>query len=54
MVGQRDPTPFVLEWIPDILPQSHIGELRITFQYGHQRNGIVEMRSPARQSDDLT
>lgn len=36
---QKDPTPFLIEWVPDILPQSHIGELRIEFQYGHQRTG---------------
>ncbi|KAF4518043.1 hypothetical protein B566_EDAN009276 [Ephemera danica] len=34
---QKEPTPFLIEWVPDILPQSHIGELRIEFQYGHQR-----------------
>jgi hypothetical protein len=42
---QRDPTPFIIEWIPDILPKSHIGELRIKFEYGHQRNGHIEMRA---------
>lgn len=41
---QRDPTPFIIEWIPDILPKSHIGELRIKFEYGHQRNGHIENR----------
>ncbi|XP_048874684.1 uncharacterized protein C2orf42 homolog isoform X1 [Brienomyrus brachyistius] len=33
---QKGPTPFVIEWIPDILPQSRVGELRIHFEYGHQ------------------
>jgi hypothetical protein len=33
-----------LIWIPDILPKSRIGELRIKFEYGHQRNGLVEHR----------
>lgn len=42
---QREPTPFIIEWIPDILPKSHIGELRIKFEYGHQRNGHIEHRS---------
>lgn len=43
---QKEPTPFIIEWIPDILPKSRIGELRIKFEYGHQRNGqIVEARS---------
>ncbi|KAM8794550.1 uncharacterized protein C2orf42 homolog [Eudromia elegans] len=32
---QKEPTPFVIEWIPDILPQARIGELRIKFEYGH-------------------
>ncbi|XP_061180005.1 uncharacterized protein C2orf42 homolog [Saccostrea echinata] len=42
---QKEPTPFIIEWIPDILPKSRIGELRIKFEYGHQRNGqIVEHR----------
>uniref|UniRef100_A0A670ZME1 Chromosome 2 open reading frame 42 n=1 Tax=Pseudonaja textilis TaxID=8673 RepID=A0A670ZME1_PSETE len=36
---QKEPTPFIIEWIPDILPLSKIGELRIKFEYGHYRNG---------------
>ncbi|ESO90823.1 hypothetical protein LOTGIDRAFT_122741 [Lottia gigantea] len=43
-VESKDPTPFIIEWIPDILPKSRIGELRIKFEYGHQRNGQVEQR----------
>uniref|UniRef100_T1JIW7 SWIM-type domain-containing protein n=1 Tax=Strigamia maritima TaxID=126957 RepID=T1JIW7_STRMM len=43
---QKEPTPFVIEWIPDILPKMKIGELRIKFEYGHQRNGVVENRLP--------
>ncbi|BFY97544.1 hypothetical protein BsWGS_00585 [Bradybaena similaris] len=42
---QKESTPFIIEWIPDILPKSHIGELRIKFEYGHQRNGQVENRN---------
>lgn len=42
---QKEPTPFIIEWIPDILPRSHIGELRIKFEYGHQRNGQIENRN---------
>lgn len=42
---QKEPTPFIIEWIPDILPKSHIGELRIKFEYGHQRNGQIESRA---------
>ncbi|KAL8586430.1 hypothetical protein ACOMHN_023045 [Nucella lapillus] len=41
---QKEPTPFIIEWIPDILPVSRIGELRIKFEYGHQRNGQLEQR----------
>lgn len=41
----KDATPFIIEWIPDILPRSHIGELRIKFEYGHQRNGQIENRN---------
>ena len=37
--GNREPTPFIIEWIPDILPQSAIGELRINFEYDHTHNG---------------
>jgi len=33
--NQVEPTPFLIEWIPDILPISKIGELRIIFEYGH-------------------
>ena len=35
----RDVTPFVIEWTPDLLPKTKMGELRIKFEYGHQRNG---------------
>ncbi|XP_029459852.1 uncharacterized protein C2orf42 homolog isoform X2 [Rhinatrema bivittatum] len=35
---QKQLTPFMIEWIPDILPQSKIGELRLKFEYGHQSN----------------
>jgi len=38
----RDGIPFIIEWIPDILPQSHIGEMRIQFEFGHQCNGIIQ------------
>ncbi|XP_032685892.1 uncharacterized protein C2orf42 homolog isoform X2 [Odontomachus brunneus] len=36
--NQVEPTPFLIEWIPDILPISKIGELRIRFEYGHVKN----------------
>jgi len=41
---QKDLTPFIIEWIPDILPLMKIGELRIKFEYGHQRNGQLERK----------
>ncbi|XP_063597562.1 uncharacterized protein C2orf42-like [Penaeus indicus] len=37
--GQKEPTPFIIEWIPDILPKSLIGELRIKFEFDHLHNG---------------
>ena len=36
--NQTEPTPFLIEWIPDILPISKIGELRIRFEFGHIKN----------------
>lgn len=36
--NQVHPTPFSIEWIPDILPMSKIGELRIRFEFGHVKN----------------
>ena len=44
---QKEPTPFIIEWIPDILPKMRIGELRLKFEYGHQRNGVIEHRLAA-------
>lgn len=32
----------MIEWIPDVLPRSHMGELRISFEYGHQQSGQLE------------
>ncbi|XP_032147737.1 uncharacterized protein C2orf42 homolog isoform X2 [Sapajus apella] len=49
---QKEPTPFIIEWIPDILPQSKIGELRIKFEYGHHRNGHVAEYQDQRPSLD--
>ncbi|XP_075885604.1 uncharacterized protein C2orf42 homolog isoform X2 [Nelusetta ayraudi] len=40
--GAGDPKeadPFVIEWIPDVLPRCHMGELRISFEFGHQQSG---------------
>ncbi|CAB4061122.1 unnamed protein product [Lepeophtheirus salmonis] len=36
----KDTTPFVIEWIPDILPIMKVGELKVKFEYGHNRNGV--------------
>ena len=44
-VGQRlaePPTPFTIEWTPDILPRTRVGELRLQFQYVHMRNGHID------------
>jgi len=55
MPDQKDLTPFIIEWIPDILPFMKIGELRIKFEYGHQRNGQLEQRTsvPLHVTDGL-
>ncbi|XP_026154188.1 uncharacterized protein C2orf42 homolog isoform X2 [Mastacembelus armatus] len=39
---QKEATPFVIEWIPDILPRCKMGELRISFEFGHQQSGQPE------------
>ena len=46
-VGQMtsDPnilTPFVIEWIPNLLPRMNIGELTIKFEFGHQKNFEID------------
>lgn len=51
-LNQKEPTPFIIEWIPDVLPKSHVGELRIKFEYGHQRNGIIENRDQTQPSTE--
>ncbi|XP_066971442.1 uncharacterized protein C2orf42-like isoform X3 [Macrobrachium rosenbergii] len=44
-LGHKDPTPFIIEWIPDILPKSSIGELRIKFEFDHFVSGqLITMR----------
>jgi len=42
--SQADGIPFIIEWIPDILPLSHIGEMRIQFEFGHQCGGVIQHR----------
>lgn len=39
---QKEAIPFIIEWIPDILPKCHFGELRIQLQYGHLKNGRID------------
>ncbi|XP_044030536.1 uncharacterized protein C2orf42 homolog isoform X2 [Siniperca chuatsi] len=39
---QKEATPFVIEWIPDVLPRCQMGELRISFEFGHQQSGQPE------------
>ncbi len=38
----RDVTPFTIEWTPDLLPRSRLGELAIKFEFGHQLNGQLD------------
>ncbi|XP_070781103.1 uncharacterized protein C2orf42 homolog [Enoplosus armatus] len=39
---QKEASPFVIEWIPDVLPRCQMGELRISFEFGHQQSGQLE------------
>uniref|UniRef100_A0A3Q0SD48 Chromosome 2 open reading frame 42 n=1 Tax=Amphilophus citrinellus TaxID=61819 RepID=A0A3Q0SD48_AMPCI len=39
---QKETCPFVIDWIPDVLPRCHMGELRISFEFGHQQSGQPE------------
>lgn len=32
---------FIIEWIPNVLPKSNYGEMRIKFQFGHMTNNRV-------------
>uniref|UniRef100_A0A3P8WA09 Chromosome 2 open reading frame 42 n=1 Tax=Cynoglossus semilaevis TaxID=244447 RepID=A0A3P8WA09_CYNSE len=38
---QNEAGPFVIEWIPDLLPRCQMGELRITFEFGHREGRSV-------------
>ncbi|XP_059906523.1 uncharacterized protein C2orf42 homolog isoform X1 [Gadus macrocephalus] len=38
----KEATPFLIEWTPDLLPLSRLGELRIGFEFGHQQSGQSE------------
>ncbi|XP_041825154.1 uncharacterized protein C2orf42 homolog isoform X2 [Melanotaenia boesemani] len=40
---QKEASPFVIEWIPDVLPRCQMGELRISFEFGHQQSGQSEL-----------
>ncbi|XP_019937219.2 uncharacterized protein C2orf42 homolog isoform X2 [Paralichthys olivaceus] len=42
---QKEASPFVIEWIPDVLPRCQMGELRISFEFGHQKSGQPESHS---------
>uniref|UniRef100_A0A8P4G2U2 Putative treble-clef zinc-finger domain-containing protein n=1 Tax=Dicentrarchus labrax TaxID=13489 RepID=A0A8P4G2U2_DICLA len=39
---QKEASPFVIEWIPDVLPRCQMGELRLSFEFGHQQSGQPE------------
>ena len=42
---QAEPTPFIIEWIPDVLPLSRVGELRLQFKFGHQHCGSEKTKA---------
>ncbi|XP_035996373.1 uncharacterized protein C2orf42 homolog isoform X1 [Fundulus heteroclitus] len=44
---QKESSPFVIEWIPDALPRCQMGELRISFEFGHQQSGQSESQERA-------
>ncbi|XP_019728563.1 uncharacterized protein C2orf42 homolog isoform X2 [Hippocampus comes] len=48
-----DPSPFVIEWTPEVLPRCHMGELRILFQFGHQQSG-QQSECPAKDDHGTT
>ena len=33
--------PFIIEWVPNLLPRIGIGELTIKFEFGHQVNDEI-------------
>lgn len=33
---QTEPIPFVIEWIPNFLRATNFGELKLSFQFGHE------------------
>ncbi|CAJ1070438.1 uncharacterized protein C2orf42 homolog isoform X2 [Xyrichtys novacula] len=39
---QKESGPFVIEWIPNVLPRCQMGELRISFEFGHQQSGQTD------------
>ena len=41
----RDVTPFTIEWVPDLYPRTHLGELKIKFEFGHQLNGQLDLNT---------
>uniref|UniRef100_A0A1A7WW61 Chromosome 2 open reading frame 42 n=2 Tax=Iconisemion striatum TaxID=60296 RepID=A0A1A7WW61_9TELE len=40
--ADQEAGPFVIEWIPDVLPRCQMGELRISFEFGHRQSGQPE------------
>ncbi|XP_038148456.1 uncharacterized protein C2orf42 homolog isoform X1 [Cyprinodon tularosa] len=44
---QKESSPFVIQWIPDVLPRCQMGELRISFEFGHQQSGQSECQEKA-------
>ncbi len=41
----------MIEWIPDVLPRCQMGELRISFEFGHQQSGQPESSEKTSTAD---
>lgn len=50
MRGDTTPTPFVIEWIPDVLSTSKFGELILQFQFGHDRQSASERNNNTKRT----
>ena len=43
------PTPFIIEWTPNMLPLSKMGELRLKYEYEHIHNGHLMKNIPIKE-----
>lgn len=39
---RKELIPFLIEWIPDLLPKSKVGEVQFRYQFGHLKNGELD------------